>query len=53
MKRAKTVPALMYLKPDRLKALNALAERTRIPRAALVREAVDDLLKKYKRQLKP
>lgn len=46
----KTVPALMYLAPDQMKKLNALAERTRIPRAVLVREAVDMVLAKYKRK---
>lgn len=46
----KTVPALMYLTPDQMKKLNALAERTRIPRAVLVREAVDMLLEKYKQK---
>lgn len=45
----KTIPAPMYLRPEQMKQLNALTERTRIPRAVLIREAVDDLLKKYKR----
>jgi hypothetical protein len=34
------------------KALDALATQTRIPKAVLLREAVDDLLQKYK-VLKP
>jgi hypothetical protein len=43
----KTVPALMYLRPAQMKSLNKLRERTRIPRAVLIREAVDDLIAKY------
>jgi hypothetical protein len=38
---------LAYLDPDVLAALNALAKETRIPRAVLIREAVDDLLAKH------
>lgn len=33
--------------PDKLELLKRLAEDTRIPRAVLMREAVDDLLAKY------
>jgi len=46
----KTIQAPMYLRPEQMKKLNVLTERTRIPRAVLIREAVDDLLKKYKRK---
>jgi predicted DNA-binding protein len=42
----------IYLEPERAKALDALATQTRIPKAVLLREAVDDLLQKYK-VLKP
>ncbi|HLQ13104.1 MAG TPA: ribbon-helix-helix domain-containing protein [Steroidobacteraceae bacterium] len=38
----------MYLEPANLEALTALAKRTRIPRAELVREAIDDLLVKHR-----
>ena len=44
---------LAYLDPDKLAALNALAKETRIPRAVLVREAVDDLLAKYRKLKAP
>lgn len=42
----------LYLEPDRAELLDQLAADTRIPKAVLLREAVDDLLSKYKR-LKP
>lgn len=42
----------IYLDPDRAELLDKLAAETRIPKAVLLREAVDDLLVKYKR-LKP
>ncbi len=35
---------------NQLKALNKLSDRTRINRQVFVREAVDDLLKKYQRR---
>jgi len=37
----------LYLPPETLKELKALSVRTRIPQAALFREAVEDLLQKY------
>ena len=42
----------LYLEPDRAELLNRLAASTRIPKAVLLREAVDDLLVKHK-VLKP
>ena len=42
----------LYLEPDRADLLDELAAETRIPKAVLLREAVDDLLVKY-RKLKP
>jgi metal-responsive CopG/Arc/MetJ family transcriptional regulator len=47
MKKEKVIATPMYLLPKQMKALDALAERTRIRRSELVRMAVDDLLKKY------
>ncbi len=38
----------LYLDPPKADLLNALAAATRIPKAALLREAVDDLLVKHK-----
>lgn len=37
----------IYLKPEHAELLDQLAAETRIPKAALLREAVDDLLTKH------
>jgi hypothetical protein len=37
--------------PAQRRALNELSRVTRIPRTVLLREAVDDLLRKYKKRL--
>ncbi|MDQ5879495.1 MAG: Ribbon-helix-helix domain [Pseudomonadota bacterium] len=42
----------LYLEPDKAELLAALSAETRIPKAVLLREAVDDLLTKH-RKLKP
>lgn len=42
----------IYLDQEKFALLQELARQTRIPRAELLREAVDDLLVKYK-ALKP
>jgi hypothetical protein len=39
----------LYLEPDRAEMLDALATESRIPKAVLLREAVDDLLSKHKK----
>jgi len=44
--RLKTLQSL-YLEPLQAKKLDELAARTRIPKAVLLREAVDDLLAKH------
>ena len=38
----------LYLEPDRAELLDSLAATSRIPKAVLLREAVDDLLVKHK-----
>jgi predicted DNA-binding protein len=38
----------IYLEPDRAEMLDLLSAETRIPKASLLREAVDDLLIKHK-----
>ncbi|MGE0444948.1 MAG: ribbon-helix-helix domain-containing protein [Vicinamibacterales bacterium] len=38
----------LYLDPDKAELLDRLAAETRIPKAVLLREAVDDLLTKHK-----
>jgi len=50
--RAKAIQTPMYLAPEQKKALDRLSEVTRVPRAVLVREAVDDLLTKYRKELR-
>lgn len=52
MKVEKPIQAPMYLTPEQFADLNRLSELTRIQRSVLVREAIDDLLKKYARTLK-
>ncbi|MCB1597619.1 MAG: ribbon-helix-helix domain-containing protein [Gammaproteobacteria bacterium] len=37
----------IYLDPDKADQLDALATQSRIPKAVLLREAVDDLLQKH------
>jgi hypothetical protein len=50
-KRLKILQSL-YLEPDRTDLLDELAADVRLPKSILLREAVDDLLVKY-RMLKP
>lgn len=38
----------LYLDPEAHEALKRLSKTTRVPAAVYLREAVDDLLKKYK-----
>jgi len=41
----------IYLVPEKAQELDDLTGATRIPKAALLREAVDDLLRKYSRRV--
>jgi hypothetical protein len=52
MGKTKRHQQALYLDHEKAKLLDALARETRIPRAVLLREAVDDLLAKFKK-LKP
>jgi len=45
-KRNKTLQSL-YLEPEQSRLLDELAAETRVPKAVLLREAVDDLLSKH------
>ncbi|MHB1872330.1 MAG: ribbon-helix-helix domain-containing protein [Steroidobacteraceae bacterium] len=45
--KGKRVLTSLYLDPPVHKALRQLSEATRVPAAAYLREAVEDLLKKY------
>jgi predicted transcriptional regulator len=47
MANTNRTPDTVYLDPDQFAALKALAERTRIPKSTLYREAVEDLLIKH------
>jgi len=46
-KRNKVLTSL-YLEPGQVEALDRLAVQTRIPKAVLLREAVDDLFAKHR-----
>lgn len=48
--RGKRVMTNVYLDPPVIEALKGLSADTRIPMAVYLREAVDDLLRKYMRQ---
>jgi len=50
MIRRRRVARSVSLDPVKAELLAVLARETRIPRAALLREAVDDLLAKYLRR---
>lgn len=47
MKVGKQVKIVSYYTPEAIEQLNRLATVTRITKAVLLREALDDLLKKY------
>jgi len=48
MGKTKRAFETVYLDHEKLDLFKQLAKDTRIPRAALAREAIDDLLVKYK-----
>lgn len=50
--KGKRIVVSVYLDPGQKTALDKLTNVTRVPTAAYVREAIDDLLTKYKRHLK-
>jgi hypothetical protein len=49
MGKTKRHQQALYLDPAKAALLNELALETKIPRAVLLRDAVDDLLIKYKK----
>jgi predicted DNA-binding protein len=51
-KRKKTTQSI-YLEYDKTALLDELSAETRIPKAALMREAIDDLLVKHKKLRAP
>lgn len=51
--KGKRVNTSLYLDPPAYEALKSLSEKSRIPVAVYLREAIDDLLAKYKVKVKP
>lgn len=49
LKRASTT---VYLETEQVEALKKLSDVTRVPQATFIREAIDDLLKKYAKDLR-
>ena len=47
MKVGKQIKIVSYYPPDQVAALTKLSGATRVPKAEYLREALDDLLKKY------
>lgn len=50
MATTNNIPVIAYLTPEQKKALDHLTKTTRVPKTVYMREAVDDLLKKYKQK---
>lgn len=48
----KRISTTVYLDPEHVDGLKKLADITRIPQAIFIREAIDDLLKKYAKELR-
>lgn len=42
----------VYLEPEQAESLRLLSDRTRVTQATYIREAIDDLLKKYAKELR-
>jgi predicted DNA-binding protein len=45
--KGKQLQVMGYYGPEAVRRLKALSKATRVPQAAYLREALDDLLKKY------
>ncbi len=52
MAATKKVQTITLLEPEQAKKLQRLHENTRIPKQVLLREAVDDLFVKHKKELR-
>jgi hypothetical protein len=52
MKRGKLIQTVAYLTPSQKSGLEKLSKATRVSQQAYLREAVDDLLKKYRKAKK-
>lgn len=51
--KKRRVRVALFIEPEQHEKLQAMAQSTRVPWAAYVREAIDDLLAKYKRRNHP
>jgi predicted DNA-binding protein len=51
-KAQRRVRVALFIDPEQHRQLQTLTEATRVPWAAYVREAIDDLLVKYRKHLK-
>ncbi len=52
MAGSRKVQAIILLEPEQAEKLQRLHENTRIPKQVLLREAVDDLFVKHKKELR-
>ena len=52
MAATKKVQCILLLEPEQAKTLQRLHETTRIPKQVLMREAIDDLFEKHKKELR-
>ena len=50
-KEGTKVQTPVWLDPKQAKKLDQLTKKTRVPKQAYLREAVDDLLNKYKKEV--
>jgi predicted DNA-binding protein len=46
------VSTTVYLEPEQAESLRKLSDATRVPQASYFREAIDDLLKKYAKEIR-
>jgi hypothetical protein len=53
MRIGKRIMSPLYLDPPKKEALKRLSEATRVPMSVYLREAVDDLLVKYAKPVRP
>ena len=50
--KTKKVPTILSLEPEQAEKLQRLHENTRIPKQVLMREAMDDLFVKHRKELR-
>jgi len=52
MQKKPAMKTSVYLEPEQAEALRRLSDVTRVTQANYIREAIDDLLKKYAKELR-